>query len=112
MALHCRPKRPVFRTKLLPAFAKRVYCEMFAPSAPHSTTHALSREYARRIVDVARCYTPGSLKRDQRARVVPPFKDSGVSDWPVMEDPNEGKYRGALLDLLEKRKVSRAAPPP
>lgn len=39
MALHCRPKGQVFRTKSLPTFAKYIYLAMFAPAAQYSTTH-------------------------------------------------------------------------
>lgn len=93
MALHCRPKRPVFRAKLLPAFAKRVYQAMFANSATHSTTHVLARDFGRRIIDVALLHAPSLLGNAERIRVVPPYKDGGLRQWEVMEDPNEGKYR-------------------
>ena len=93
MAVHCRPKREQFRAKLLPSFGRCLYSEMFAGSAPHSTTHALARDYARRIIDLARLHKPSILKQAERGRVVPPFQDGGIRDWQSMEDPNKGKYR-------------------
>lgn len=99
MALHCRPKRLKFRAELLPLFAKRVYKQMFAPAAPYSTTHALSRDFARRIVELGCSHAPGLLNKAERMRVVPPFTDGGIRKWEVMEDPNEGKYRAGNAPL-------------
>jgi hypothetical protein len=93
MAHHSRPKRVRFRAKLLPAFAKGVYSRMFAPSATYSTTHALSRDFARRIIDLAFLHTPSILDNEARARMVPPFKDGGIRQWGVLKDPNKGNYR-------------------
>jgi hypothetical protein len=99
MALHCRPKRKVFHTQTLPVFAKRVYREMFAPAAEHSTTHALSRDYARRILQLAHLHDPSLLTKGEWARTVPPFKDGGIRNWDVIDDPAEGKYRAGNAPL-------------
>ena len=93
MALHCRPKRHLFRKKLLPEFAKDIYKQMFAPSAPRSTTHALTREFARRVIQLASLHDPSLLNKTEQSRTVPPFKDGGIREWKVMKDPNEEKYR-------------------
>ena len=93
MALHCRPKLEKFRADLLPKFARRIYEEMFADSALHSTTHALTRDYARGIIDIGRLHDPSLLSKAEESRVVPPFKEGGIREWETMEDPNEDKYR-------------------
>jgi hypothetical protein len=93
MALHCRPKLEKFRADLLPKLARRIYEEMFAATALHSTTHALTRDFARGIIDIARVHNPSLLSSSEESRVVPPFKEGGIREWPVMDDPNEGKYR-------------------
>jgi hypothetical protein len=93
MALHCRARLEKFRTDILPRMAKRLYNETFAPSALHSTTHALARDYARGIIDIARLHNPSLLSKAEESRVVPPFKEGGIREWPVMDDPNEEKYR-------------------
>lgn len=93
MALHCRPKRPLFRAKVLPTFAKSIYNEMFAPSARHSTTHALTREFGRRIIQLACLRDPSLLNEAEHSRTVPPFKDGGIRKWKLMKDPSKDKYR-------------------
>ena len=113
MALHFRPRLEEFRADLLPKMARRLYEEMFAPSAPHSTTHALAREYARRIIDMARLHNPSFLSKAEEARVVPPFKGGGIREWEVMADPNEGRYRDGNSPLgmdFANYKIGRLVP--
>jgi hypothetical protein len=93
MALHCRPKRHVFRQRPLPAFAKDLYKKMFAPGAPYSTTHVLSRDYARRIIYIARLHAPSLLTKAEEVQTLPPYEEGGIREWQVIEDPNKGKYR-------------------
>ena len=99
MALHCRPARPKFRTVFLARFARALFTRMFAVNAPYSTTHELSRDYARRIIDLARLHTPDLLNADELPRVIPPFKDGGIRQWAVIVDPNEGQYRSGNSPL-------------
>jgi hypothetical protein len=92
MALYRRPKRPQFEKKHS-AFAKSIYKGMFAVSAPHSTTHALTRDFARRIIQLACLCDSSLLGEAELKRTVPPYKDGGIRNWKVMKDPSEGKYR-------------------
>jgi hypothetical protein len=113
MALHCRPKRRKFRSNLLPNFAKRIYASMFAPSAPHSTTHVLSRDYARRMIQLALVHAPEALTADEQARTIPPFEDGGLRNWGTMQDPNKDKYRGGNSPLgmdFENYTIGRLVP--
>jgi hypothetical protein len=49
MAFALPPRSAKFRTALLAKFARVLFNKMFAAGAPYSTTHGLSRDYARRI---------------------------------------------------------------
>jgi ABC-type oligopeptide transport system ATPase subunit len=93
MALHCRPKRIIFRQKVLPAFVKHIYKKMFAPAAPYGTTHVLARDYARQIIQIALLHSVSLLSKEEVERTNPPFQDGGIRQWEVIEDPNSGKYR-------------------
>jgi len=93
MALHCRPKRIIFRQKALPAFAKHIYNKMFAQAAPHGTTHVLARDYARRIIQIALLHSESLLSKEEVERTNPPFQDGGIRQWKVIKDPNSDKYR-------------------
>ena len=57
MALHARPQRELFRSNILPQFGRDVCLAFFALDAQFKTTHVITRDYARRIVDLASHYT-------------------------------------------------------
>jgi hypothetical protein len=61
MRLHCKPEASYFREIDLPYFAKSLYWLMFATDARHPTTHALTREYARGVLECAQKYHPTLL---------------------------------------------------
>jgi hypothetical protein len=81
MALHGDPASRDFRDRILPGFALRLYQAMFAKGAPHSTTHALMRDFARQTLQLALRHSPTCLNSRQRKRVVPPFRDGGIREW-------------------------------
>ncbi len=81
MALQGDPANQVFIHRSLPGFALRLYEAMFAKEAPHSTTHALMRDFARHTVQLALLHKPTLLNSRQHKRVVPPFRDGGVRKW-------------------------------
>jgi hypothetical protein len=113
MALHCRPKRHHFRTKILPALARHLFDAMFAPESPHSTTHALSRDFARRIIQLAQLHHTSVLTSTEQQRTIPPFKDGGIRQWQTMEDPNDEKYREGNAPLgmdFENYTIGRLVP--
>lgn len=99
MALHSRPKRPLFRSNILPEFAKRLYKRVFAIGAPSSTTHVLSRDYARRIIEIAMLHNPGILTTYERCLIMPPYRYGGIREWKTLKDPNEQKYRNGNSPL-------------
>lgn len=81
-----------FITEVLPLYARQLYENMFKPDAPHSTTHILARDYARRTIDIALIHHPDLLTDDERERISPPFVDGGIREWGESEDRNEGEY--------------------
>ena len=54
---------------------------MFKPNAPHSTTHILARDYARRTIDIALIHHPDLLTDDERKYITPPFTQGGIRKW-------------------------------
>lgn len=93
MRLYGNPQRQRFRTILLPSFARKLYEALFAPTAKHSTTHALTRDYARHLLELALLQAPGLLTSQEVARIRPPFKEGGIRRWRRSKDRNETEYR-------------------
>ena len=79
-----------FVAEILPKYAKQLYKNMFKPDAPHSTTHILARDYARRTIDIALIHHPNLLTEDERERITPPFTDGGIREWGESENREEG----------------------
>jgi hypothetical protein len=92
-----------FAETILPAYGCKLYEAMFKPSAPHTTTHILTREYARRTIDIALVHHPDLLTAEEQKRITPPFIDSGIREWGESEDRNKGEYRdgNCPIDFLE-----------
>jgi hypothetical protein len=89
MALHRRPRRSMFRSHILPEFAKELYRKVFAISAPYSTTHVLSRDYARRIIEIAILHNPTALGDSERLLIVPPYQHGKrplLAVWTICAD--------------------------
>ena len=70
-----------FVTEMLPLYAMELYETMFKPNAPHSTTHILARDYAKRTIDIALIHHSDLLTTDERERITPPFTDGGIREW-------------------------------
>lgn len=88
-----------FVTEVLPLYARQLYETMFKPNAPHSTTHILARDYARRTIDIAIMYHSDLLTEDERERTLPPFKDGGISEWGERKDGDSGPYQAGAAPL-------------
>ena len=82
-----------FAGDVLPVWATRLYAAMFAPDAPHATTHLLARNYARRTIEIAARHRSDVLTDEQLERTRPPYEEGGIRDWGDSEDKNEGEYR-------------------
>lgn len=81
-----------FVTEVLPSYGKQLYEAMFKPDAPHSTTHILARDYARRTIDIALIHHPDLLTGNERERISPPFANGGIREWGESENKNKGEY--------------------
>ena len=77
-------------TAVLPLYGRQLYENIFKPNAPHSTTHILARDYARRTIDIALIHRPDLLTEDERERITPPFTDGGIREWGESEKSDEG----------------------
>ncbi len=93
MALQHDIKARTFVEETLPSKAENLYAAMFAPGAPHTTTHLLARNYARRTIEIAARHRPNVLTDKQLKRTKPPYEEGGIRDWGESEDKNEGEYR-------------------
>ncbi len=82
-----------FTQNFLPLYGRKLYEAMFKPNAPHSTTHILARDYARRTIDIALLHYPELLTKEERQRIKPPFQDGGIREWGKSEDRNYREYR-------------------
>ncbi|MFC1875052.1 hypothetical protein ACFLY3_02745 [Chloroflexota bacterium] len=82
-----------FAEKILPIYGRKLYDAMFAPNALYSTTHILTRDYARHATEIALIHHPDLLEEGERERMTPPFSDGGIREWGQSEDKNEGEYR-------------------
>jgi len=92
MTLCFRKELDRFRNVLLPSLAQNVFSAMFAENAPFSTTHALRRDYAKGIIDLALKMQGGLLTTRQKERITPPFR-GGIQNWRYRPDYDAGKYK-------------------
>ena len=72
---------------------------MFKPHAPHSTTHILVRDYARRTIDIALIHHPDLLADDEQRYITPLFTEGGIRKWGKSKDKNAGEYRDGNAPL-------------
>lgn len=84
---------PSFARLDLPRWGRALYEQMFAPAAPHATTHILSRDYACRTIEIALLHHPELLTEEERRRITPPFAEGGIREWGESEDRDRDKYR-------------------
>ena len=82
-----------FTREILPLDGRKLYETMFKPNSPHSTTHILARDYARRTIDIALIHHPNLLTDDERRYITPPFIDGGIQEWGESKDRNDGEYQ-------------------
>ena len=88
-----------FVKEVLPLYARHLYEKMFKPDAPHSTTHILARDYAKRTIDIALIHHPNLLTDDEHERITPPFTDGGIREWGECEDGDAGPYQAGAAPV-------------
>lgn len=99
MALQFSFQKLEFREDILPKNAKNLYELMFKDNAPHATTHILSRDYARRLIDIALIHNPDILTSAEKQRITPPFIDGGIRNWGESEEKDEDSYRDGSMPI-------------
>jgi hypothetical protein len=92
MARHVDLTGKNFVKKILPVCAKRIYELIFKENAPHSNTHVLMREYARRILELASFHHRKNFSAVETARTMPPYKDGGLREWPESKTGKDEFY--------------------
>lgn len=88
-----------FQTTVLPVFARGLLRAMFTRGAKHGTTHILSRDYARRTIDLALRVNSRLLSAAEQRLVTPPFRFGGIRRWRESPDRDEGQYRNGDAPL-------------
>lgn len=74
---------------------------------------SMSRDYARRILQIAQLHNPFLLTKTERSPTVPPFKDGGIRNWDTLSDPAKQQYRAGNAPLgmdFENYTIGRLVP--
>jgi hypothetical protein len=97
MAFRADPAAAIYRGRVLPDLARKLYAAMFAAAARHPSTHALLRDSAAGIMELAAGAHPNLFEPDELARTRPPFpRASGrahVNTWGHAGDCDREHYR-------------------
>jgi hypothetical protein len=88
MALHSERESNI-RKVVLPGHARRIFHLMFEPSAPARTTHTITREYARRIIELASLQKRNLFSKHELERTRPPYSDGGRVCWQELQVDEE-----------------------
>jgi hypothetical protein len=89
MAAYCDSSQPRFRETILPEQARKIFDLMFRKDAPGRTTHLLTREYGRGLIELAASAKPKLFSAKDLARTHPPYSNGGRITWPEIELPKE-----------------------
>lgn len=86
MTLHANTSCSAFTNSILPTYGRKLFEAMFKQEAPHATTHALMRDYAKHTIDIALLHRPNLLDKQETKRTTPPYRDGGIRRWGESED--------------------------
>lgn len=78
MAEHNSTTSDNFRNEILPKISKTIYDLIFKENAPHSTTHILARDYARRIIEIGLIHNSSLLSEQEIKNIRPPYLFGGL----------------------------------
>ncbi|KGN71761.1 hypothetical protein [Porphyromonas sp. COT-108 OH1349] len=78
MAEHNSTTSDYFRNEILPKTSKTIYDLIFKENAPHSTTHILARDYARRIIEIGLIHNSSLLSEQEIINIRPPYSFGGL----------------------------------
>lgn len=99
MARHTEPSPSEFSEQILAHWGRELYRLMYAPDAPHATTHMLARDYAYRTIELARRHVPDLLSDRELPHIKPPYTHGGIRAWGTSEDRDKERYRGGDAPL-------------
>jgi hypothetical protein len=68
-------------TEVLYKIGRRLYELLFNKEAEYSTTHILTRDYARRIIDITNKHCPKLFTTDEYVLSQPPYSIGGIREW-------------------------------
>lgn len=93
MSLWADPQGTILRENL-PRFANSIIERMFVPGAPHSTFHALTRDYALGAIALAKKIDPSCISTERLAWIAPPFNHL-PSPFPSASTITDDQVAGA-----------------
>jgi len=99
MALHADPAQSMFSKEILPKYAREIFEKIFRRGAPHATTHALIRDFARHTVELAVTIKPDTLNDSEKRLLRPPYRFGGIRKWGRSRDRNKGEYKNGNYPL-------------
>ncbi len=82
-----------FRDKWLPEYAEFIFHRMFDAYCKYGTTHILSRDYAKRTIDIALIHHPTLLSDEQKELIKYPLTKYQHPKWGNANDRGQGEYR-------------------
>lgn len=97
MALHVGNDSNIYIDKVLSKYVESIYSHLFKRNSQYSTTHILSRDYARRTIDLYLFHR--KQYKNIFKNIKPPFHYGGIRKWGESEDLDQENYRegNALL---------------
>jgi hypothetical protein len=97
---------------VLPHYARQVYELIFKENAPCSTTHILTREYARRLLELALVHHRKLFTKTEVKRIRPPYKDGGQREWKESETKRDkfGERKSPFHMDFENYTLGRLVP--
>ncbi|MFL9483441.1 hypothetical protein ACI6Q2_11740 [Chitinophagaceae bacterium LWZ2-11] len=127
MAKHNSLLSSSFRDEIMPSICKKIYSQIFKKGASFGTTHILTRDYARRIIEVGLLHDSNLLSAQETEEIRPPYKFGGIRNLgehdygereydysgPIQMDFSNYTIGGIVKDgnayanPLEKQKVRR-----
>lgn len=96
MAFHGMPKSQWvddFNKKELSTWGRFLFDRIFAKAAPNPTTHILTRDYAKRIIDISLMHNDKILTKDEQRLITYPLSKYPHTTWKISKDKDSGKYR-------------------
>ncbi len=91
MAIHTE-RQSEDRREVLPIHARNIFELMFGSNAPERTTHTLTREYARRIVEMGSLQKRRVFSRPELDLTRPPYAGGGRISWQELKTDEERSF--------------------